>query len=101
MSPSHEIKWVCVSDKERLCGRILPVGGINPVGYPWKLSQEEAIKGIEEGRWSFYIVKKDISTKIVVAKNNQGHKYLKTGMDTEQTNILLMLPEIPSSFQDQ
>ncbi|MDD5382313.1 MAG: DUF3892 domain-containing protein, partial [Candidatus Margulisbacteria bacterium] len=37
--------------------RITHIGGVNPSGTRWKLTQEEAISGIESGKYAFYVLK--------------------------------------------
>ena len=74
--------------------RIHGIGGVNPDGKRWYLSTEDAIAGIESGKWKFYTVAGGKSVWVIVATHN-GRKYLKTEADGVQPNNLLSLPECP------
>jgi Protein of unknown function (DUF3892) len=74
--------------------RISNVGGPNPNGSRWRLTQPDAIDGIESGRWSFWVERPPAQhVEVVVAISQYGHKYLKTTADGEQPDNLLALPE--------
>jgi hypothetical protein len=92
---SIEIKCINKSDRYDPHERILRIGGINPDGQRWSLSQIEAIAGIESGKWSFYVFRGGSMVRVVVATSRFGHKYLKTEADGEQPDNLLSLPECP------
>ncbi len=64
-------------------------------GDQWTISQPEAIAGIEDGRWQFFVHAGGKSVWVIVAKSQFGHKYLKTQNDGEQPDNLLSLPECP------
>jgi hypothetical protein len=74
--------------------RIRSVGGVNADGTKWKLSLEDAIKGIEAGKWKFWTSGGGKSVWVVIA-THKGHKYLKTEADGIQPDNLLALPECP------
>lgn len=93
MATKHEIKCVNKSDRYNPHERIRAVGGVNPDGTFWKLSQEEAISGIEAGRWAFYVAVKGRIVDVIVAISRFGNKYLKTSADGEHPNNLLSLYE--------
>jgi hypothetical protein len=95
MASSHEIKCINKSDRYDAHERIENIGGINPTGERWKLTQPDAIAGIEAGKWRFYVSVGGQSVWVVVATSRYGNKYLKTESDGEQPNNLLSLPECP------
>ena len=97
MASTYEVKCINKSDRYNPHERILSIGGLNNDGTRWKLSQPEAIGGIEEGKWSFYVNKNGKTVTIIVAVSQFGHKYLKTEADGEQPNNLLSLPECPKN----
>ena len=70
------------------------MGGPNPGGTRWKLSQADAIQGIDDGRWAFYVERPagDV-VDVVVAMSAYGNRYLKTTADGDMPNNLLSLPE--------
>jgi Protein of unknown function (DUF3892) len=76
--------------------RISHIGGTNPGGERWKLTQPAAIDGIERGKYSFYVERPaGHRVTVIVATSRFGHKYLKTEADGEQPDNLLSLPECP------
>lgn len=93
MAEQHQIRCITKSDRPNPHERIRFVGG-NSGGQFWKLSQEQAIEGIEAGKWQFFVHPPGgNSVWVVVATSKYGHRYLKTQADGEQPNNLLSLPE--------
>lgn len=91
------IEVLCINKTDRMNAheRIRHIGGLNNDRTRWKLTVSEAIAGIKEGKWSFYVNKNGHAVNVIVAKSAAGHEYLKTTADGEQPNNLLSLPECP------
>jgi len=95
MSDYIEIQCVQKSDRNNPYERILSIGGVDPDGKPWKMSEGFAIDGIKNGRYRFYVNLGGKSLDIIIAKSPHGHEYLKTHADGEEPTNLLRLPECP------
>jgi hypothetical protein len=89
------VQCINKSNRQSAHERIQFIGGLNADGTRWKLSQPEAIAGIESGKWRFWVRANGKSVWVIVAKSAAGNKYLKTENDGEQPNNLLSLPECP------
>jgi hypothetical protein len=89
-----EIKCINKTHRSDPHERISNIGGVNGDGTRWRLTVTEAIVGIEQGKWTFFVAAGGKSVRVVVATHN-GNKYLKTEPDGVQPNNLLSLPECP------
>jgi hypothetical protein len=95
MASRHEIRCINKSDRYNHYERIRNVGGKNPDGTAWKIGEEEAITGIESGKWSFFVSQQGRTVDVIVATSAHGNKYLKTVADGQAPDNLLSLPECP------
>jgi hypothetical protein len=95
---AQNVRISCINKRNRSAAdeRISHVGGVNSDQARWKLTLDEAINGIERGKWKFYVERptRDV-VWVVVAVSSAGNKYLKTQADGDQPNNLLSLPECP------
>lgn len=96
MAARVRIDCINKTDRQDPHERIRAIGGIHPNGGRWTLTQTEAIAGIEQGEWSFYVERPagDV-VDVVAATSRYGNKYVKTTADGDQPNNLLSLPECP------
>lgn len=93
---THRVQCINKSDRPNPHERIMNIGGVNADGSRWKVTQPNAIEGIESGKWQFYVERPaQDSVWVVVATSQYGNKYLKTQADGDQPNNLLSLPECP------
>lgn len=93
MSSKHQVLCVSKSDRFNPHERITHIGGLNGDGSRWKITQQDAINGIESGKWSFFVQVGLSVVDVIVSVSRYGYKYLKTKADGEQPNNLLSLPQ--------
>ncbi len=96
MATSHQVQCTMKSNRSTAHECITHIGGQNGDGTRWKLSKAEAIAGIEDKKWSFYVARPGSPrVDVTIAKTAEGHKYLKTTADGVMPNNLLTLPNCP------
>ncbi|PWG79532.1 DUF3892 domain-containing protein [Pararcticibacter amylolyticus] len=90
---AERVQISCINKDDRYSPyeRIQNIGGVHG-GSRWRLSVSEAIKCIEQSKYSFYTKVNDHVRNVVIASRN-GVKYLKTEADSDTPDNLLSLPE--------
>lgn len=92
------VRVSCINKTPRLDPhlRISYIGGVNPDGTRWRMSEEDAIRTIKAGTYSFYVERPAGHRIDVMIASRLGRDYLKTRADGESPDNLLSLPECPS-----
>ncbi len=94
MPASHRVRCINKTHRSSPHERISHIGGIGDDGNRWKITQPDAIAGIESGKWHFFVSEGGHTVDVIVAVH-AGHKYLKTKNDGLHPDNLLSLPECP------
>ena len=92
MAQRVQIQCINKTDRQNPHERIQFIGGINPDGSRWKISQPDAITHISNDKYSFYVKVGGKEVNVIISTNN-GNKYIKTVRDSVQPDNLLSLPE--------
>ena len=75
--------------------QIKSVGGLDPHGKPWTLTESEVINGIMDGEWEFYVKVEGRDVALTIATMKDGRKYVKAATDASLPAALLDLPDCP------
>lgn len=94
MAQLVRIECINKTNRENPHERIQNIGGLNPNGTRWQMSQPNAIINIENGTYSFFVRVGLQQVNVIVALHN-GNKYIKTVNDGLHPDNLLSLPECP------
>ena len=95
MASPHQILCIRKNPRADIHKRIERIGGINADQTRWSLTLDDAIAGIETGKWQFYVITNGYRADVIVATSASVHKYLKTTRDSTSVDNLLSLPECP------
>jgi len=94
MPASFEVTCIRKRQHQDPHERIEALGGRQANGGAWRLSEAEAIAGLNLGKLSLYVSVGGKTVQVVVAEH-MGRAYLKTTADGYAPNNLLSLPECP------
>lgn len=92
MVKSYKVWFVKRRESEDVYKQITHIGGLTEDYYRWIISLDEAINGIETGRWIFYVQHNGSQERVVIGQSPDGNKYLKTETDASVPENLLNLP---------
>lgn len=92
MASKYQVLCINKNDRNSAHEKISHIGGKNADGTNWKVTQEAAIKGIESGKWEFYVSVNGKTATVIVINSIHG-KYIRTKKDSTEVDNLLSLPE--------
>jgi hypothetical protein len=89
-----KVKWVDLSDHPDPCQRIRHIGGSSGK-FQWRHTPAQAIEGIDQGQFIYFVEKDARALKLEVGLAPNGSKFLKTQADGDPIEVLFKLPESP------
>ena len=85
---------LCINDQNHPSENKLSfIGGKNPLGETWVLSVDQAIKGIESGKWEFFVNWEKQSFEIEILLDPSNDKTLGTPKAPDRKNLLFLLAQ--------
>ncbi|MBQ2261518.1 MAG: DUF3892 domain-containing protein [Loktanella sp.] len=91
---AFEINCIEKDDRYNPYEAIISVGGPNPDGKRWKLTQQEVIQWIAEGH-EFFVNSGGKKVWVVIGTSKYNNPYIKTQSDEYEPNNLLSLNACP------
>ncbi|MBN1296448.1 DUF3892 domain-containing protein [bacterium] len=88
----YKVWFIKRRSSDNLFKQITHIGGLTEDFYRWIISLDDAISGIETGRWSFYVQHNGSQENLIIAQTPDGQKYLKSETEYDRPNTLLNLP---------
>lgn len=93
-----EVTHIVETDSDKLHRIVAAVGGTTEDGSLWMVSMADAVDGVEQGRWSFFVRGRFGATiELEVAVAADGTQYLKGEKDADGPLTLLLLPRCKPS----
>ena len=89
-----KVTWIDRSDTADAYECIRHIGG-NSKELNWKHTHDQAIQSIEEGAFAYYVETNAGMSELQVGLSPDGRKYLKTGADKSDTQVLVNMPTYP------
>jgi len=93
MATSHEVTCVGKVNGHDGDPKISFIGGQTPEGRTWRIPLAEAVDGILQGRWVFFITADGKRRDLRVTVDNDGSKYLAIKDESAGNAKLIGLPE--------
>lgn len=94
MAQDIQIQCINKPDRSNHYERIRNIGGLNPNGTRWQISEDQGIAYIKNGTYTFYTMANYVRANVCVAHHALlGREYLTTHPDDYRSNNLLALPE--------
>lgn len=89
-----EVTHILETESEQAYNSIAAIGGAMPDGARWLVSQADAVDGMENGRWAFYVRGRGgRKISLIIATARDGTRYLKGAKDPVDPVTLLLLPK--------
>jgi hypothetical protein len=81
MATKHEVNSISKSISANGIEMITHIGGNGNESRSWKISQQEAISGIENNMWEFFVKQGSKTHNLIICICPLGNKYLKIEND--------------------